>query len=458
VKHPIRKQKFKHFSGVKIATYFDAEIGLELFGPREFLEHLAEEVGAGQNSIDAAISDLFLFLKFLRVSSDLQIENGPWLGDTGVFLNRVILMYPVFLAEGERSTNSFVAEVAKELGFQALSKPSVGRHISTINQFMKFNHEEWISHQAMGKYFEVDTLVAEDALMEQLAKKTSLAIHEKRALLNQSMLAGVISGGPKKVSRPALRMPRRFGSVSTLKKKFYTKAFPLDRVLDLIDGASSYRDICLFSLLAGAGIRTHEAMQMRLEDVLVDEITVAILPYHERVQAYSDLDKSQIPKLAFKGRTSENVTFIRPFRDIFFRNLLNYLDEERDRTQPSHEFLFVNLANNANGDPWFLGDSKSHNTTFKATQKRIGMENIHSLHSLRHFYGTWLHNYQPNGDSFGYSLEVVQRAMGHKWMETTAGYALPDKNLYLRQMRNAVDALTGFGFDLKQVMQLRQES
>ncbi len=448
----VQKQRFRHFSGFEIATFFDEETGSEYFGPRQFFEYHIESKGSPQKTVDAAIQDLFLFLKFLKVCSDLQIRWGNWMGDTGAYLNRILLMYPTFLAEAQQSPNKFVVEVARELDFNGLAISSVGRHVSTVNSFINFNNEEWISHQALVESLELDTFVTEGGVLAQIAQQSSLSISEKRAMLTKSMLGGVISGGPKKTVRPKLKVPRRFRSTQEPSEKLYMKSFPLDKVIPLIESASSYRDICLFSLLAGTGVRTHEAMQMRTEDVLAYEETVKILPYAERIEAYTDLDDVQVTALSFKGRTSSDVTFLQPFKDIFFNNLMNYLVEERDKTHPRHDFLFVTIANNSNGNPWFLADSTSHNVTFKSTQRRLKMDRIFSLHSLRHFYGTWLHNYAPNGQGYGYPIKIVQRAMGHSFETTTEGYAIPDRQLYLNRIKEIDKAFQkhGFNFDLVQ--------
>jgi len=456
VASPINKQIYRHFTGFKIATFFDVETGSEIFGPRQFMEYLTEVVGSPQNSLDAAHNDLFPFLQYLATCSDLQVEHGSWMNDTGAYLNRILLMYPSFLAEGTRCPNKFVALVAQQLDFKALSPATVRRYLSTLNQFLKFNDKEWVSHQALCEHFKIDAFSTEESLMGQLAQRTSVSSSEKKALLSQSMVAGVISGGPKKMSRPKILMPKRFRQVGDIKTKLYQKSFPINKVLDLIRNATSYRDICLFSLLAGTGIRTHEAMQLRTSDILIEEETVLILPYAQRIQVYSDVDEEDIAKLSFKGRTSEDVEFLRAFREIFFDNLFSYL-EERDGTNPDHEFLFVVLANNARGRPWFLGDATSHNRTFKSTQASMNLDRIYALHSLRHFYGTWMRNYEPNEGGFGYPLDTVRRAMGHKSSETTEGYTIPDQALELKRIAQFEKVLIEHGFDRTQVKNLTEK-
>lgn len=457
VDQQIRKQAFKHFSGYNIATYFDVETGVELFGPRQFFEYMVESEGPSQNSIDAAVNDLGLFLRYLRKCSELQFKGQPWMSETGTYLNRILLMYPLFLAEADSSPNTFIAEIAKQIGFTGLREASVRRYISTVNQFVKFNNSEWVSQKALADKTELDVFVSEKNLLIQLSQSLPVDIGKKEMMLNNSMLAGVISGGPRKMARPVLKMPRRFRGILDPVDKKYNKCFPIDRVLDLIRDSSTYRDICFFSLLAGTGIRTSEAVQMRLEDVDVEEETVKILPYSIRIKAYSDINENQIAKLVYKGRSSEDVYFLEPFKTIFFSNLLRYITEERDRSDPSHDFLFVTLAKNIKGRAMFEGDATSHNRTFKATQARIGMEKKYSLHSLRHFYGTWLRNYAPNNSGYGYPIEVVQKAMGHQNSKTTEGYALPDKYAFIKKIAETNKKLKELGFNLNSVKNLASE-
>lgn len=449
----VRKHTFRHFTGYQIATFFDIETGKEIFGPREFLEFLAESEGLPQNSLKAVYNDLFNFLNFMSACAHLQVESGTWRTESGAYLNRILHVYPYFLAEAESSPNQIASAVAKILEFKAVSEATVSRYVSTLNKFLKFSDQEWLSQSEMREHFDVDVFVSEQDLMEELVQKISLSKSEKKALLNQSMLAGVISGGPKKINRPKIKMPKRFKHSSTIKKPWYSKSFPANKIMELISQSSSYRDVCLFSLLAGTGIRTHEAMQLRMEDILVNEESVQVLPYSQRTQAYSDLDEVDVTKLAFKGRTHSDTYFIPVFRDIFFDNLYHYLDE-RERTNPDHDFFFVVLANNARGNPWFKGDSTSHNRTFKSAQERMGLNRRFSLHSLRHFFGTWMRNYEPNETGFGLPLNAVKRAMGHKDEDTTKGYTIPDKAIELKKMANVERFLIEHGYDRTQVMQL----
>tara|TARA_R110002074_G_scaffold171650_3_gene334056 strand:- start:828 stop:1466 length:639 start_codon:yes stop_codon:yes gene_type:complete len=212
--------------------------------------------------------------------------------------------------------------------------------------------------------------------------------------------------------------------------------------------------------MAGTGIRTSEALQLRFEDLLIEEELVQILPYADRIQVYDDLTDCQITELAFKGRTTKDVLFLSPFKEIFFEYLLNYISEERDRFNPSHDFVFVTMANNAQGKTWFDKDSTSHNRTFKEAQRRIGIEakELYSLHSLRHFYGTWLRNYQPNGEGgFGFPLSVVKKHMGHKFESTTEGYSLPDTRVTMSKIQRAQALIKKKGWDLTRIKKIADQ-
>lgn len=454
----IQKQIYRHYSGFKLATYFDINSGIELYGPRQFLEWIVETESPGQNSLNAAMTDINLFLRYLKACSEIQIERQiETLTALGSYLNRILLMYPSFLAEANQSSNEHIVQISKKLGFTGLAEASVRRHIATLNKFIKFNDDEWISHNSFCGSFELDVFVSKSKLHAQLSRKRTMNPQEKASLLNNSMLASTISGGANKIRRPSIKMPRRFNGALKQEKQLFSKCFPIAHVLDVINFASSYRDICLFSLLAGTGIRTSEALQITLNDVIVADETVQILPYSTRISAYSDLNDNQYSKLTFKGRTSKDVHFLEPFKSIFFSNLYKYIDEERDKSYPKHNFLFVTLARNSKGNPMFQGDSTSHNRTFKTTQNRIGIIRKYSLHSLRHFYGTWLRNYAPHSNGFGYPISIVKQAMGHKSESTTEGYALPDKKLFIKNIMETNNTLKLFGFDLKMINKLVNE-
>ncbi|BCD96338.1 tyrosine-type recombinase/integrase [Marinagarivorans cellulosilyticus] len=446
----VRKQQFRHYTGLQLWTFFDPFSTREYQGPRQYLEYLAETGSNSQNTIKAKANALKSFLDFLGSCSEV-LEGRQPINAPGKILSRILMMYPVYLAEADMSPNSFVVAVAKRTGFGGVSKSSVASYLSAINGFISFSDIEWIGQQALDQDSVVDLFVDEGDLMAELRRIDHLSSCERISVVSRSMLAGVISGGPKQIPRPVLAMPKRFKASESSDLERYEKAFPASRIVDLIKHASSYRDVCLFSLLAGTGVRTSEALQLRLEDIDAINEVVKILPYAERIQKYGDLSDHEKTKLAFKGRASSDVVFLEPFRSYFFDNLMRYMDRERGLAYPGHNFLFVTLANNRKGNPMFLGDACSNNRTFKKTQNKLGIAPSYSLHSLRHFYGVWLRNFAPHSHGYGYPLSVVQRAMGHQSIKSTEIYSLLDKLVYLEFIEATNHTLKALGFDFERV-------
>jgi integrase len=435
---------------MKIATYFDSLADFEYFGPRQFLEQRAEN-GDPQSTLDALADDLKKFLVYLSAVSEIQMNFQ--LDATGLFLLRVCKMYPVYLAEAKASPNSFVSKVAELTETRPLKRETVRRHISTINKYLEFNHREFIAQGSCDQGVVDVTLPGSEMMAALSPNSRDVTDSERIAILSKSMMAGVVSGGPKKIAIPALSMPKRFAAPAEPAVSFHEKAFPAARVISVIENAKTYRDRCLWALLAGTGIRTSEATQLRIEDIDVSGESVKVLPYAERIKVYDDITETEKTKLAYKGRTSVDTVFLSPFREIFFSSLSSYLREERAKTNPDHEFLFVSLGKSRNGRPLYLSDRTTKNEPFKKVQKSLGMRKRFSLHSLRHFFGTWLLNFAPHKHGYGYPLSTVRRAMGHAQQKTTERYAVVDRQMFLASLRITDQLMQRYGCNLEQIQE-----
>ncbi|MCF2918705.1 site-specific integrase [Pseudoalteromonas sp. Cn5-37] len=163
------------------------------------------------------------------------------------------------------------------------------------------------------------------------------------------------------------------------------------------------------------------------------------------------MSSDQRAQLEWKGRNIKTVYFIEPFKTIFFDTLPKYLIERR-KTSCSHKFLFVNLDHENKGKPYFLASNESLNKSFKRVQKKLGIEKPYTLHSLRHYYGTFCRNYLPlEGGKVGLNTATVQSLMGHSSEESTKGYAIIDKVILKSMMAAANNLLMKNKSDVKKL-------
>lgn len=190
--------------------------------------------------------------------------------------------------------------------------------------------------------------------------------------------------------------------------------------------------MAIYSLLAAIGCRTHEALQIRIDDIDVENRKIRLVNPFSRDNR--GLTPEEVKQLNWKGRDTEKVLSIYPFDEHFWEHLRYYL-QDFFRTNVSHDFLFQKV----NGRPYFTTSRSDRNKQFRRYAVASGFEGIKlGLHSLRHMYGRYLLNYYPNSNGgYGMSMQYVQKLMGHSSMNSTKKYALHDEGLLEAYMETA---------------------
>ncbi|MFT5450698.1 MAG: integrase [Enterobacterales bacterium] len=418
----IKKIEYKVHNGFSSFAFFHHELGI-LEEPKQYIEALAL-AQEPLNTIKAVAQDLKTFFEYIY-TFPLVSENYKSLKEGGLsktVLADLILSYPIYLKEG-KFAGGFIGEIAKLTGQEPKKARTCSRMLSSVSQFVKDSAILQSELTLMKESGLVNIDVQADIMFSELTKRKVLNQIEANSLITRSMMSGVLSGGPKYVQSSLFKT---IGS-ATDNQDLYNKAFPLDLAEDVIGKISNYRDICLWALLAGGGIRQSEALQLLLSDVNTRKRIVYTINPEDRPLAYLTLSSEQRAQLQWKGRNIKTVYFLEPFKTIFFNTLPKYLIE-RGRTSCSHKFLFVNLDNENKGKPYFLASNESLNKSFKRAQKKLGMEKTYTLHSFRHYYGTFCRNYLPLEDgAVGLNTATVQSLMGHSSEVSTKGYAIIDK-------------------------------
>jgi integrase len=292
----------------------------------------------------------------------------------------------------------------------------------------------------------------DEKLFPELNTRRNLTVSEHRRLIHNSMLAGVISRGPKLTSKIVIQRDRKSTGAASAKNIFeinpLEKAFPTDRIVDLIDAARSYRDKTYLSYLAASGVRGSEARQTLWQDIDPLERTVRVAPPWGRrfTSLWDAIPSGKQEDIAWKGRETELTFLLEPFKTLFFDNLERYRNtpKEWDRTI-DHPFVFIK-ERRYSYEPLLLASPSSISEIFTKPMKRLKglLHNHYGAHSLRHSYGLYLANKIPMGNGVeGMRIEYVRDLMGHALITSTQIYAPTDRVKIMEQFKRANDLILG---------------
>jgi integrase len=419
-KNICEKLKFKLHSGHYCYALIHPEIG-RISEYQDYLMLLIERE-LSTNTVENQAQDLKRFFEYYFSFSDLNKFCELKISST--LLHSIITSFPSYLIQGQSSSSHFAGYAAKTNQAKPVSPKTAARILSTVNSFVQASSELNASLVSLEQTGLVDIDVDQDELFKSLGMRTELDSRVARNVNAKSLLASVVRGGARYTTSKAFKTPRsaQYGAVDKV-----SKAFPLQYIFPLIEAANSSFDRCLWSLLAGTGIRLSEALQILLRDIVVEDESVFVIDPFSRLSLYSDLPESYIQKISFKGRSTESTYFLEPFKTFFFDSLGLYL-LERERTGATHEVLFVSRSsgNDRLGMPLF--NSKEISKRFSRTANKLGIKGSYTPHSLRHFYGVYCLNFMPLGNGeYGLNVSVVKDLMGHQSEESTKGYAVIDK-------------------------------
>lgn len=384
-----------------------------------------------KNTLDSYCRHLAYFLDYLI---EVAAFHGGQL--TKLQLSEAIESYADYLQLGSNAHSEVARGVAARIPPGVNSAASLVPKKAAIRRFLRLSEDIRTEMAEMARLKRgVEVSVDGDPLLPGLGSRREVRPSEIHAMQANSMLAGVIAGGPKLIDSVVIKD----GIGDTPFEK--SRAFPIDKVIQLIDAMPSCRDKALYALLAACGCRTHEALQLLMDDVDVLEGTVRLVDPKARIghASYRSLSPEERALLAWKGRASQLTLLIEPFASKFFVSLKEYLDREYI-AHGRHAFLFQYLIGVKRGNPYFLSAASTRLEQFHRACSQIGVELPPRTggHSLRHMYGTYLLNYFPraNGD-YGLPAQMVQQIMGHANMKSTLKYARYDQDLLKLEIQHA---------------------
>jgi len=384
---------------------------------------------------------------------DYLLEAGIF-GDTPPTarrLNAVIDAYPLLLRDGavltarrvrleapKNSDDHWLAETAEALGWPPMKTGSFSNTVAAVNHFLSLSEslakEEFERASLLG----IEHNSRPEELINALQGKVAVPSVEVHRMRQNSMLGSVAKYAAKGIRRP--RRMRTSGA--EVQADVENKAFPIEHLTSLIDAATSWRDKALWLLLAASGIRTSEARNLLLEDVLPDEQKVYVIdPSRRRFIPPKDV----LEKPRFKGRTIAATYLFPPLRQKFFYALEQYLKFEYVPTAIPGEpcFLFQYVEPRRRGQPYISASDAALTKSFKKAATEGGVPlpfdgEMYTPHSLRHLYGVYMLNdypIDPRNRRFGLPITDVQMLMGHKKLSTTQKYARVKSELLIKKLR-----------------------
>jgi integrase len=336
--------------------------------------------------------------------------------------------YKQLLAYGKEISNPKLKRVSEELNFNSIAPASWSNNIAAINSFLRFVFEKEEDEREYLSVKENINLSPDfQKLLPELNRNIKLNHYQKEALKQKSFLANLyrkngdihISGGIKS----------KYTKI--IKNQNEDMDFPAIEVPNLLRNTSCHRDRAIYALLAGTGIRSSEALSLTWNKV---DIT--------NQQIYIENQDELNENIRFKGRETNKTFFIPELRHVFFDALYNYQLKEASPNS-NHDYVFQFLKGKLKGTPYFLVSRQSFIKSFKKTAKRTGnqspllLEKEWTPHSLRHFYGVYMLNHIPTLNGYGFSIEEVQKMMGHKSIEVTKQYARKEVEYIKSQLEYA---------------------
>ena len=372
---------------------------------------------------------------------DYLIEATRYLGSRATSLSRddligVLEAYREYLVYGGKSENPLARQVDSTLASPMVSAASCELMHVPLRRFLELSETLRKHLDELARHGLLKSDVDPNPLLPSVAKR-EIGKHQATAMLANSLLAGVISGGPKLMKDAAL--PGYGGSAPYDEKR----AFPFDAAVPLVNAMPSWRDKALYSFCAASGCRISEALQLLWSDIQVSTGTVKLVDPARRANdtSYLALEPHEREQLVWKGRATQVTLLIEPFATIFFEAIEMYVRQEY-MPHGIHQFVFQHLTKGMEGRPYFLSAASSRREIFqKAVSVAIENEQERTalgVHSLRHMYGTYLLNYFPRiGGSYGLPIGLVKQLMGHKNIKMTERYAQHDPDLLQAELAYA---------------------
>lgn len=350
---------------------------------------------------------------------------------TKLELKQAIENYKQLLSHGKNVTDENLKEIAYNLDFNKISPSSWSNNIAAINSFLRFVFEKEEDEREY-LLLKENIKLPEDFnnFLPELNRTINLTYFQKEALKQKSYLANLY----RKTGDITISAGLKSNYNKVINPDLKRLDFPSIEIPNLLKNTSCYRDRAIYALLAGTGIRGSEAIALTWDQIDIE---------NQKIYIINPFEKEVNEKLRFKGRETNQTFFIPELRHIFFQALYNYQLKEV-KNDVNHNYVFQFLKGKDLGSPYYKVSRQGFINAFKKTVKRANIKpplfnNSHSWtpHSLRHFYGVYMLNYIPLSNGNGFSIEEVQKMMGHKSVDVTKQYARTESEYIQAQLKYA---------------------
>jgi len=396
--------------------------------------HLRDLIDSGspQPSINKSGHCISNFVDYFHIAS-------KYIDPTKSAINTAYREYHSYLTAGKESSSETVRKICE-------TKPSPQVEISTssnyhaqITPFLKnlkniqTTYEELIDNGLSVEQPETSLLISN--LMKIEPTSIKISNYEKSSMARHitPMTAGTCEGKRRTSYTSHIPFKETFG-----KPIEEDKFFPLDRITDLLGNASSYRNACLYALIAATNARNSEADQILWQDINFSTREVFLRNPNTRSnrnEAYRGISEIERNQLEWKGRGTELTVLLEPYGSLFFKYLEDYLRHEYN---PScgHNFVFHDKY----GKPLFLCDYSTvilHQFKQAATKTLLDQPHIAGklgLHSLRHSNIYFFKNYLEHSKGQGLSDSELLLLTGHSDIRSLQKYAKVDREMLLEKI------------------------
>lgn len=370
---------------------------------------------------------------------DYFLEGLKHITPTKMEINLLYRSYHSYLTLGVSSSNRVVAKICQTKPSPMVSVATSKNYHSFITPLLKSMND---IQQTYFEYLE-NGLITEQPETSLLIESLLKIMHSNKQILGKEKAAARRNATPHTRATGSKNNRISFTSHIPYEETFQKpieehQYFPLDKITDLIENASCYRNACLYSLIAATNARDSEADQILWRDVNIETREILLIKPTSRTkfyEAYRGLSEAEINKLQWKGRGTPLTVLLEPYGKLFFDYLQLYLEHEYI-PNCGHNFIF----HNKHGRPLFLSDYSSvllHQ--FKKSATRALPEDPHiakklGLHSLRHSYIFFMKNYLEHSNGQGLSDSELILLTGHSDIRSLQKYAKADWELLLEKI------------------------
>lgn len=410
-------------TGITLYVAFDPEKNEPVEILNNWIAQISRSVKA--NTLNSYYYSNKKFLEYLKVSLDHVEMLDDFEKVPAIFT--IIQNYPFYLSKLPGINSKLYAVVRKKTGHDTIDGESIAKEVSHINKFLNASyHFSQLTESVNGEDITALNKYELHAHMQKIQTASSFQVRA----MNTSTLLGAVIRKTNRISNEGLmHMP------AVLKKKNRQslqseKIFPFSKFNQLLLHAS-IREKLFYTIIGGAGLRTHEGTQIRLDDIDGQDLLIRDFRQRSLMDGMTDVELSNM--YAAKGRCIERVFWIPGYKQLFQQLLKLYLPWRKEQMRlggivKDHGFLFVKSKGEV-GKPFYTTYRSSLDNTFRQLSNKAGVKD-YTKHSLRHMYGNYMHNDIPTSEGTGLSLEIVRKLMGHSNIKSTQKYAQPsDKKI-----------------------------